>query len=177
MKKSVLLALVFGMSSAFATQVKMSPQELLSRVHSVNQEEISAGELALKKAKSSEVKAYARQLIRDHKKADEQVMALAKSEKVKLSSMPMPKSINETGKMVEHIGMTAKLKALGPGPDFDKMFLDGMDQGHADVIAELQSVDTSDPQMKRLITKLLPQLHHHQEIARSLKTDVIKEAR
>lgn len=177
MKKSLLVALVFGASSTFAAKVTMTPAELLSRVHSVNQEEIHAGELALKKAHSPEVRTYAQRLIKDHKKADSEVIALAKLENVKLTSMPMPKSMHETGKLVEHIGMTAKLKTLGPGRDFDKAFLEGMYQGHSDVIAELENVDTSDPQMKRLIAKLLPELHHHQQIAKSLRTEVIKEAR
>ena len=176
-KNIFLFTVMIGAASALAEKIKMTSQELLSRIHSANQEEIKAGEMALKKASSMRVKEYAQKLISDHKKADQLVQDLAKKENIKLTASPMPKSSHETGKMVEHVATNQKLKSLAPGADFDKAYVDAMADGHRDVIHTLSSADTTDPQVKRLVAELLPKLRTHEAMADHLQTDVIKEAR
>jgi putative membrane protein len=177
-KRILLTSLVVGSVSVLAEKTKMTSADLLSRIHSANQEEISAAQIAQRKASSPEVKEYAQKLEKDHTKADELVKDLAKKENISLTTTPMPKSTHETGKMIEHVALSAKLKTLGAGPDFDKAYIEGMQEGHRDVIKMLKTADTSDAQVKRLVNELLPKLEHHRDLADHLESTVItKEAR
>lgn len=176
MQKLGIVMLALFTSSAFANKkVAMTPGDLLSRIHSANQEEISAGELAKQKATSSQVKQYAAQLVKDHTKAEKLVTDLAKEKKVTLTTTPMPKTAKEGGKMVKHIATTAELKTMAAGHDFDRAYLEAMEDGHGDVITTLETADTSDRDVQKLAAKLLPELKAHKRMAsRLLKTVVNK---
>lgn len=176
-RKTIFAAAILGASTATAEKIKMTPQELLSRIHSANQEEIDAGQLALKKAHSLKVTKYGEQLVKDHAKADLLVTDLAKKENISLTTSPMPKSSEEAGQRAKHLATMAKLKALGSGPDFDKAFIEAMKDGHHDVIETLTNADTSDPKVKHLVSQLLPKLKSHESTASRLEPSVIKEAR
>jgi len=164
-------------TSAFAEKTKMTSAEVLSRIHSANQEEINAAHLAFDKASNPKVKEYAQRLEQDHKKADAMVTDLAQKENIQLTTSPTPKSTSESGQMLKHAATDSKLKMMGSGPNFDRAYIDAMENGHKDVIQTLESVDTSDPKVKKLVAELLPKLKNHEHMASKLQDQVIKEAR
>lgn len=175
--KILCAVLALAATSAFAEKMKMTSAEVLSRIHSANQEEINAAHLAFDKASSPLVKEYAQKLEQDHKKADAMVTDLAQKENIKLTESPMPKSTAESGKMLKHAAVDNKLKAMGSGPDFDRAYIDAMENGHKDVIQTLENADTSDLKVKKLVAELLPKLKNHEHMASKLQEQVIKEAR
>lgn len=173
--KIICTIVAFAASSALAEKTKMTAADVLSRIHSANQEEITAAQLAFQKASSPKVKEYAQKLEEDHKKADAMVMELAQKEKIDLTAAPAPKTAGETGKMAKHAAVDTKLKAMGSGPNFDRAYIDAMEQGHKDVIQTLESADTSDAKVKALVAELLPKLKHHEHMASQLQEQVKKE--
>jgi len=60
---------------------------LLGFIHHANQQEIELGNLANQNASSSQVKEFADKTIKDHKSADDQVLAFANSHKIDLTAM------------------------------------------------------------------------------------------
>lgn len=144
----------------------LSVGELLSRIHHTNQMEIKMGQLAVQNASAKSVKSFGETLVKDHKEADEKVMALAKKENVNLTE---PKAMNETEKekMSDHDQLMTNLKSL-KGKEFDKAFILGMKNGHDDAIASLEASNSSDEETKKLVSDLLPTLRIHQREAQAI---------
>lgn len=144
----------------------LSVGELLSRIHHTNQMEIKMGQLAAQNASAKSVKSFGETLVKDHKEADEKVMALAKKENINLTE---PKAMNETEKvkMSEHEQLMTNLKSL-KGKEFDKAFILGMKNGHDDAIALLEASNSSDEETKKLVSDLLPTLRIHQREAQAI---------
>jgi putative membrane protein len=128
------------------------PSEVLSKLHESNVKEVEMGKLAQKNGQSKEVKAFGKTLVDDHTAADKKVKALAKKEKVELS---------DTKPEMEH-DMS--------GADFDAKFAKSMLDDHQKDVEEVRKARdaTNDPQLKALLSQLLPTLEKHQETARKL---------
>ena len=60
-----------------AASSKTNAAAILAQIHQANQREIAIGKMAAGKASSSEVRAYADQLVQDHTNADQMVTATA----------------------------------------------------------------------------------------------------
>src|SRR5205085_935597 len=102
---------------------------------------------------SKEVKAFGKTLVTDHSAADKKVKALAKKENVDL---PAEKPA------MDHDDMT--------GTDFDSKFAKSMLEDHEKDVADMKKARdaTNDPQLKALLTSVIPTLEKHQETARKL---------
>ena len=132
--------------------------EVLGKLHHANQMEIAAGKLAQEKGQSKDVKSFGKTLVTDHTASDTKVMALAKEEKIELTTAaPMPDQ------------MMDKLKTA-TGADFDKVFATSMLEDHKKDIAEAKAArdSTSDAKLKKLLTATIPVLEKHREIAQKL---------
>ena len=64
-------------SSAPASPRKGNTRTVLSQIHQANLMEIALGKMAEEKASTSEVRAYADQLVQDHTNVDQMVVAMA----------------------------------------------------------------------------------------------------
>jgi predicted outer membrane protein len=64
----------------------MGDNELVMRIHRINQMEIKAGQLAQRNGSSAKVKSYGQQLVRDHQAADQKLTTLARSMGITLSN-------------------------------------------------------------------------------------------
>jgi putative membrane protein len=136
---------VFGLSlPAFADD-----SQILSQIHHANQGEIALAQLATSRSLSPPVVDYARQLIRDHQKADKKTLALAKKENIPIKAIPM--SAAEKTQMIED---------------------------HKNVIYKLTAAEqsTTNPAVKSLIESLLPTLQHHYQVAVNLENREIGTA-
>jgi predicted outer membrane protein len=140
-------------------------QQILSKMHQVNQMEINVGKLAQQKSDDPEVQRYGRNLVRDHEMGDRKVTMLAKQLNLTLMT-PQPQT-PEQQKMQMQMRMVDKLKTLS-GKDFDNAFLSAMVQGHAQAISMLKDAEGKLPEqspVRMLISKLLPILQQHQQLA------------
>ena len=142
---------------------------VLSKMHQVNQLEIKMGELAMKKAQSKEVQAYGRRLRNDHQLGDRLVTQLAEREGLTLAD-PKPQTPEQEQKAQKQKMMSEKLESL-EGPEFDKTFLNAMEQGHTQAIQMLAQAHEKlkDPQVWGLVGKMLPILEQHLQLAKDLE--------
>jgi putative membrane protein len=128
--------------------------DVLGSLHQAGRKEIQAGEIAQKDGHSKAVKDYGKMLATDHAAAEKKVAALATKEHIDLrASTPAP-GANDMGTMAS-------------GRDFDKAFAQEMLDDHRKSIAAVTEAlnHTEDPQLRKLLTDLLPTLQKHEAAA------------
>jgi putative membrane protein len=130
---------------------------VLGTLHEADQKEIQAGKIAQKDGKSKAVKDYGQMLVKDHTAAEDKVAALAQMENVDLVAATPAPGPNDMGTMAT-------------GPDFDKKFAQEMLEDHRKAIAALTAArdSTADPQLRKLLTDMLPTLAKHAAVAQKI---------
>lgn len=114
--------------------------------------EVAVGKLAQQKATNARVKDFANMMVADHSKANDELMALAKSKNITL-----PDSVSNDKKQAM---MDLSQKS---GADFDKAYVDMMVDGHQKTIAlfEDESKNGKDADIKAFVDKTLPTIRMH----------------
>ncbi|WP_428656146.1 DUF4142 domain-containing protein [Runella sp.] len=118
--------------------------------------EVELGQLASNKAVSSDVKKFAKMIVTDHTKANNELKALASQKNITIPAMLSEKH----QKMVNDL--TAKT-----GKEFDKKYIDMMVDDHKEDIKKFEkaSEKCNDADVKAFAAKTLPTLKHHLEMA------------
>jgi len=131
--------------------------EVLGSLHEADQKEIQAGRIAQKNGTSKAVKDYGKMLVKDHTAADDQIAAVAQKENVDLVAATPAPGPNDMGTMAS-------------GPDFDKKFAQEMLDDHRKAIAALTAArdSSADPQLRKLLTDMLPTLEKHAAAAQKI---------
>lgn len=158
---AVVMLLPAGMAAAAtvaaATVAAPSGQDraFLRAAHQINLVEISAGELALRKSGSDEVRRHARLFMDDHRRLDTEVRALAKRLVISLPGTPTPAQQEQV----------AGLSALS-GPAFDRAWMDQQVALHRQSrLAGRRQLDSgSDSQAKALARRAAPVIQAHLSI-------------
>ena len=122
--------------------------------------EIAAAKIALSKAQSNEVKAFAQQMVDDHGAALTKVQAVAQQKGVALPTEPDAK----------HKAMAAKLENQSGGA-FDKMYMENAGtKDHTMVLSTLQSDSRKikDPDVKALADAHTPVVEQHLKSAQQM---------
>lgn len=130
--------------------------------------EVEASKLALTKAKSPEVRAFAEQMVKDHTQANQELAALARARGV---TPPDEPSLVQKGKQ-------KLLLDTADGDDFDRRYAESMGlEGHQDTIElfEKASREVKDPELRAFATNKLPALRHHMDMARKLPQNAGKK--
>lgn len=114
--------------------------------------EVAAGKLAAEKAVNPAVKEYGEMMASDHTKANEELMAIAKTKNITLPVAPD----EEHQKMLTDLGAKT-------GKDFDKAYVDAMVDGHKKVASMLEdaSKNCKDADLMAFATKTLPTVKAH----------------
>ena len=114
--------------------------------------EVALGKLAQQQATSAAVKDFANMMVTDHSKANDELMALAKSKNITL-----PDSVSNDKKQAM---MDLSKKT---GADFDKAYVDMMVDDHKSTISlfEDESKNGKDADIKAFADKTLPTLRTH----------------
>lgn len=126
-----------------------------------NINEVAAAKIALSKAESSDVKAYAQKMVDDHGSALTKVEAVAKQKGVTLPTEPDAK----------HKAMAEKLEKQS-GDAFDKAYMENAGtKDHKMVLSKLQSDATKikDPDVKALADAHTPVVEQHLKAAEEMK--------
>lgn len=160
----LIAAVLAGSSMAFPTfgedvDQKLSDAEFVRKASAAGLAEVNAAQIALKQAKSDEVKKFARQMIEDHTKANAQLNSLADSKRY----MPAATMDNE------HQKMARKMADL-TGRAFDREYIQTQLKDHEKAVAlfEHESKDGKDADLKEFASKTLPTLKKHLEMVRML---------
>jgi putative membrane protein len=144
--------------------------QMIAHQHAVNQTEIAMGKLAQADG-SAAVKKYGATLVKDHTQGDKDITALAK--KKGITTIPADMAMSDADKK-DQADMTAKLKGMKKGADFDRMFLDMMSSAHDREITKIDAdiAVVTDPDLKAALTKTKPVLQSHSDTAKSLQKTV-----
>jgi putative membrane protein len=130
--------------------------------------EIEAGKVAQSQAAAEPVKAFARQMIADHGKANDQLKQLAVGKGITLPTSLAKRHARDLDK-------AAKLK----GTNFDRAYMTMMVNDHKKAIAlyEREARNGKDPELKGYAAALLPDLRKHLQMAQDIVAEVRKTGR
>jgi len=130
----------------------------MKRAAQDGQAEVELAQLATSKATDPQVKAYAQMLATDHGKANDELMSIAKTKNVTLST-----DMGAAQKATHD-----KLDKLS-GASFDHTYIADMVKDHQTAIREFETASkSSDADVKAFAEKTLPTLRHHLEEAQRL---------
>jgi putative membrane protein len=122
--------------------------------------EVEFSKLALTKTSNGKVKDFATMMVNDHGKANEDLMAIAKSKSI---SIPLvlddkhQKDLDDLSKKTDS--------------DFDKKYVDHMIDNHqkTEKLLKDQGKDGTDPELKAFANKTLPIVQAHLETIKNIK--------
>ena len=124
-----------------------------------NLAEISAGNMALQKGESPDVKSYAQKMIDAHTKAHDELKQLASTKGVTLPTEPKPKDKSMAMKMEKMSGMA-----------FDKAYMKSQVKGHKETEAAFQKElnGGKDAETKAWAEKTFPEIQSHTKMAQEM---------
>ncbi len=147
---------------ALADSLNSSDSDFLKKADKGNLTEVELGHLAARKAVNPEVKQFANRMIRDHSKANQELMTLAASK-----GLEVPKSAP-----LSEDASAAHLKMLS-GKSFDEAYVKLMVEDHKKDVADFQqeSQSATDPDVKNFASKVLPVLQSHLDKITQIQAD------
>lgn len=115
-----------------------------------NLQEVSAGNLAVEKAKSSNVRSFGQMMVKDHGEAEQQLLTLAKQQHIDLPT-------TATG------GIQPNLELKKAGSNFDKLYVHAMVSGHRNTVHTFETYATTgkNAEVRAFAKGLLPILQRH----------------
>ncbi len=121
-----------------------------------NSAEIAASQMALRKSKNPEVKAYAQQMIADHNKLRADMKPLADQ-----MGVMTPQPLNDT-----HKAESKRLMAMS-GKDFDMEYIKAMDMDHHKTLGMFQNEasTTINADLKAAVQQAIPVIQQHTDMA------------
>lgn len=121
--------------------------------------EVELGRVAAQKGTSDAVKQFGQRMVDDHSKANQELMSLASTK-----GMTLPTALDD-----KHQKEVTKLSAMS-GAEFDRAYAKMMLKDHEKDVKEFerQSTKAGDPELRAFVTKTLPTLQEHLQIARTL---------
>jgi putative membrane protein len=148
---------------ALAAADKISADDFVKKAGEAGTAEVDMGRLGAAKATNADVKAFAQRMVKDHTKANEELMAAAKKKGLQVPTSPG----------VMHKGMKEKFEHQPADKDFNHDFMEQMVRDHEKAVELFRtaSADTTlDPDLRSLAKKTLPTLEEHLADARKLES-------
>jgi putative membrane protein len=165
-----LAALVLASGVAAAQSAKPTDPQIAHIAYTAGQIDIQAAQLALKKSKNKDVRAFATNMEQDHKAVNDKALALVKKLKVTPQDNPTSKALSK-----QAADERAKLSKLS-GRAFDKAYIDNEVAYHKTVDDALQTTlipSASNQELKDLLTTGLKifqgHLAHAEHVAAEFK--------
>lgn len=114
--------------------------------------EVALGKMAAEKSSNPQIKDFGNMMVKDHGKANAELMSIAKSKNI-----PLPSTLD-----AEHQAKSDSLSKL-TGKDFDAAYVNAMVEGHKNTLALMQSESSSgkDADLKAFAAKTVPVVQTH----------------
>ena len=141
---------------------KLTDPQIAHIAYTAGQIDIQAAQLALKNTKNKEVRAFATDMMRDHKAVNDKALALVKKLKVTPEDNDISKALSK-----QAAGKRAELSNLS-GVTFDKAYIDNEVAYHKTVNDALQTTlipSASNQELKDLLSTGLKIFQGHQQHA------------
>jgi len=146
---------------------------ILGYVAAANNGEIELGQLGAKKATNAKVKAYARELVAEHRT----LLAEGKSMATKLSATA-DTAVDNVRDLMNHVRDEVKdLTEKAAGADWDKDFINKMIDDHQKVLDKLQDAakNTTNADLRAALEKATGKVQQHLTKAQDIKANVLKD--
>ncbi|MBV9862324.1 MAG: DUF4142 domain-containing protein [Alphaproteobacteria bacterium] len=156
-----------GAPAVTAQQPNQADRDFIQQATIAGLAEVELGQTAEQKAQSPAVKEFARRMVVDHTKANNQLAPLAKA-----AGVTQPMQLD-----AEHSAMKSSLQNLS-GAAFDQSYIQGMVQDHEKVIQLFQHEASAgqDAALKGFATETLPILQQHLQMAQSISSQLAPQA-
>jgi putative membrane protein len=141
---------------------KISADDFVKKASEAGTAEVAMGKLGAEKATDAGVKAFAQRMVKDHTKANSELMAAAKEKGLKVSTEP--------GTM--HQAMSEKFEHQKADTDFDHDYMQQMVKDHEKAVELFRTASndtTLDSDLRSLAKKTLPTLEEHLADAKKLE--------
>jgi len=163
---AILLCAANGMSIAQNTDdsghSSISASEFIEKAGAGGLAEVEMGQLGAKKAANAQVKSFAKRIVTDHTKANEELVTAAKGKGEVPSSRDMM-----------HKAMMDKFQQQDAGKEFDRDYMEQMVKDHKTDIElfETAADDTKlDAELRAYAKKTLPILRDHLKQAQTIQS-------
>ncbi len=150
--------------TALAAALSDSDQQFMIKAAHAGQMEIQASALAEKLAASDEVKKFAKKMVTDHTKVDDELRQLADKKEVSLTPGLTPSQQEQL-----------KALAMTEGVEFDRKYAQEIGvAAHEEAVNLFQaaSEQADDADVKAYASKTLPHLKAHKEMANQLHANI-----
>lgn len=167
MKLSCLVGMLIASAAAIsAADMNSDDADFMKKAAKGGMAEVELGRMAVQKGASAQVRDFGSRMMKDHSKADRELMALAASKGVEL-----PKSIS----LGEDVSV-AHLKMLS-GKSFDEAYVKMMVDDHKEDVAAFQKEanGAEDPDVKRFAEKTLPTLQSHLDKIQAIQSEMSRQ--
>ena len=164
-----LLAGGLGCAPAAAQGAKPNDAQIAHIAYTAGQIDIDAAQLALKKAQNKDVRAFAEDMLRDHKAVNEKALALVKKLKVTPQDNDTSKALLKQAKDKQ-----AELQKLS-GTAFDKAYAENEAAYHKTVNGALESTlipSAGNAELKDLLSTGLKIFQGHQQHAEHVLSEL-----
>lgn len=150
------LALAVLAPAAHAQTPMPSDSEFVAKATAGNMLEIEQGKLAASQADDARLKSFAKMMVEDHGKAQQDLQDAAKAGKVNVDPPQLDK---------KHQAMLDNLKAQS-GPAFDMVYMADQVAGHAETVSLLLDYlqNGKNAALKGWADKTLPVVIHHRDM-------------
>jgi len=140
-------------------QAGSKDQKCAMKIADVNNFEVQAGQLAQQKSQSDEIKQFAKMMVDDHTKAQQQLQQIGQQKGWQFSQQLMP----------VHRAMLDELSKLD-GQEFDRAYLYGQVAGHTKTALKLRDDKTElqDQELRQYAATILPKVQQHLQHAQRL---------
>lgn len=146
---------------------RLEDAQVAGVVKAANESEIQAAKMALDRARSKEVKNYARMMQTDHKKNDQQLGAVLKTLGIEPQESEVSKQMREGSQ--KQAAQMAGMK----GNAFDQAYIDSQVSAHREVLRQLDAALTEgqahDQQFSTLLQQTRDTVQRHLEHAERLQ--------
>lgn len=166
---TAIAAICLFASSGFAqTAAKPTDPQIAHIAYTAGQIDIQAAQLALKKSKNKDVRAFASDMVRDHTAVNKKALALVKKLKVKPEDNDTSRQLSKQAS-----DKRTELSKLN-GAAFDKAYVDNEVAYHKTVNDALQNTlipSASNQELKDLLTTGLKIFQGHQQHAEQVAAE------
>lgn len=172
-KVSCITATLFAIAAGAAHAQAGAPNDaqIAAIVVAANQVDIDAGKLAESKAKSAEVKEFAKRMVTDHTGVNKQATALVTKLHVKPEENATSESLKKSG-----ADTRKRLEAL-KGAEFDRAYVDNEVTYHQTVLDAVDKTlipSAKNEELKALLVKVRPAFVAHLDHAKHIQATLKK---
>lgn len=147
--------------------------QLLAQIQQINQWEIDTGQLASQKAQSQRVKQFGQRMVQEHTNAMQQVRSFAQQQNIQLTEFTPNNEVQRAAATLQQ--STRELLQGIQGRSFDQQYLASQVAGHDSAINVVQQGLQQFPELKPVLTQLMPVLQRHRQQAYNLLGEVSQQ--